>query len=428
MFHNSYLLFPRCFIRIIPHKYSKWLYSRTSLQKIKRTRTGWVNTVNQTRMVSQFMSRSPTNPSTRKVPQSKEESKGSGRGELWKPSRSRDHRNINLDSSLPLPMMWNSILHSPHTHPPLPHTPSSQLKTLILNFYWSNSSTPVAYNAHYDQKLLTWLQRCHMPVLCTISPFNAMESWFMLYQTVSTHMHAHTVQLFASSSLWAVPPGPSCWGTSGWSPSHPHWSQLWNALSQLLGKESGNWNEERSEMQWHSISKWSAHRSHDCHMMVTWQCTGALTHFSCLHIVNRAIAGGGVHRWATYVRATHNIIQLCQFVMYCVNLSLIRSCTYLPIPFPTKSTWHKVASQHHSTSSFSHQKVSPCHSLYHHVTLQEVQNLFQPLRVHGPPNKGVTVPLDQEEGHSSQQTWTGQRDKGTVAPAMDYGCGDYRWL
>ena len=43
----------------------------------------------------------------------------------------------------------------------------------------------------------------------------------------------------------------------------------------------------------------------------------------------------------------------------------------------------------------------------------------QPLRVHGPPHKGVTVPLDQEEGHSPQQTWTGQRDRGTLVPGMN---------
>ena len=65
-----------------------------------------------------------------------------------------------------------------------------------------------------------------------------------------------------------------------------------------------------------------------------------------------------------------------------------------------------------------HPNVSLCHSLYHHVTLQEVHNLLQPLRVHGPPHKGVTVPLDQEEGHSPQQTWMGQRDRGTLVPGM----------
>ena len=66
-----------------------------------------------------------------------------------------------------------------------------------------------------------------------------------------------------------------------------------------------------------------------------------------------------------------------------------------------------------------HPNVSLCHSLYYHITLQEVHNLLQPLRVHGPPHKGVTVPLDQEEGHSSQQTWTGQRDRGTPVPGMN---------
>ena len=69
--------------------------------------------------------------------------------------------------------------------------------------------------------------------------------------------------------------------------------------------------------------------------------------------------------------------------------------------------------------SLCHPNVSLCHSLYHHVTLQEVHNLLQPLRVHGPPHKGVTVPLDQEEGHSPQQTWTGQRDRGTPVPGMN---------
>ena len=63
--------------------------------------------------------------------------------------------------------------------------------------------------------------------------------------------------------------------------------------------------------------------------------------------------------------------------------------------------------------------MSLCHSLYHNITLQEVHNLLQPLRVHGPPHKGVTVPLDQEEGHSPQQTWTGQRDRGTLVPGMN---------
>ena len=75
---------------------------------------------------------------------------------------------------------------------------------------------------------------------------------------------------------------------------------------------------------------------------------------------------------------------------------------------------HKVA----SNVSLCHPNVSLCHSLYHHVTLQEVHNLLQPLRVHGPPHKGVTVPLDQEEGHSPQQTWMGQRDRGTLVPGM----------
>ena len=108
-------------------------------------------------------------------------------------------------------------------------------------------------------------------------------------------------------------------------------------------------------------------------------------------------------RWSTQVSCVcKSYSQYPSTVSVChvlCNLSLLKS--YVCIPFPSKSTWHKVASQHHSMTSSCHPKVSPCHSLYHHVTLQEVHNLLQPLRVHGPPNKGITVPLDQEEGHSS---------------------------
>ena len=50
-------------------------------------------------------------------------------------------------------------------------------------------------------------------------------------------------------------------------------------------------------MKWHSMNRQSKYKSHDCHMNVyIHDGTGALTHFSCLHVVNRATAGGGVHR------------------------------------------------------------------------------------------------------------------------------------
>ena len=90
----------------------------------------------------------------------------------------------------------------------------------------------------------------------------------------------------------------------------------------------------------------------------------------------------------------------------CIVMHIVLTCSHRVI-FSVKHSLNNVillpssvtASLNDVTLSPNYIARSPCHSLYHHVTHQEVHNLLQPLRVHGPPNKGITVLFDQEEGH-----------------------------
>ena len=75
--------------------------------------------INNMNSVLQFMFKRPTTASTGKAPQSKEEPKGSGWGELWKPSRSEKPPRTwtwTVASSYP----WSGTPSSTHTpHPTL---------------------------------------------------------------------------------------------------------------------------------------------------------------------------------------------------------------------------------------------------------------------------------------------------------------------
>ena len=86
-------------------------------------KSGWVSTDKQwdeetPRMASQLLSRRPTIVSNGKVPHSKEEPKGSGRGEQWKPSRSREPpRTWTWPVASYSPWCGTPSWTLPHTHP-----------------------------------------------------------------------------------------------------------------------------------------------------------------------------------------------------------------------------------------------------------------------------------------------------------------------
>ena len=108
--------------------------------------------------------------------------------------------------------------------------------------------------------------------------------------------------------------------------------------------------------------------SHDCHMTV-YRCTKPFQLPS--------------HHEQSYSRRWKYTCKLRQ-----VPIHSTFSCSQC---HPLAQQCHPLDHQCHHTTQQCHHS---CHSLYHHVTLQEVHNLLQPLRVHGPPNKGITVPLD----------------------------------
>ena len=85
----------------------------------------------------------------------------------------------------------------------------------------------------------------------------------------------------------------------------------------------------------------------------------------------------GHHPQYTCHSVNHNVIQPSQSVKNCVNLSLnhTQQCHL--------SFIHDIQMSHVLCQCVMHQchtMVSPCHSMYHHVTLQEVPSLLQPPR------------------------------------------------